>query len=348
MIKRQGQFMNCPCKIYGSFMKKTAIFLIFSCFLASRISAQSEEDVMEKVKALFKEGVELQNSGDYRGAIEIYERALKIISSPGVIYNMARCYEELNEPDRAVEYYEKYIELYKDINKKEPDDYKKILNRIDAIKKQKEPVIMLDSDRKNIPGGGKYPWTAQFMLAPVIPVTSLKGDASDSSFNARFQLGCRFGKLVSHDPPLELYFNSLFGFQGSITWKYYDENYSFDIDPSIKFIYLYPSLMYSYELIHGIPLYVTGELGTGIFIIPGGTRDLKYQGETKDQLEIDGTQTGMIIKPSIGIKYELFDIIVFHLEPLSVPVDIPITSYISDNMGVQVSFEIRFSIGGRF
>lgn len=61
------------------------------------------------VQQLNEEGAALYGARDYRRAIEKFIQAYAIDSDPNLLFNIARCYEELGEIDAAIEKYQAFL-----------------------------------------------------------------------------------------------------------------------------------------------------------------------------------------------------------------------------------------------
>jgi hypothetical protein len=61
------------------------------------------------VAQLNEEGAALYSARDYRHAIEKFIQAYAIDSDPNLLFNIARCYEELGDVDSAIEKYETFL-----------------------------------------------------------------------------------------------------------------------------------------------------------------------------------------------------------------------------------------------
>jgi len=61
------------------------------------------------VATLNEEGASLYAARDYRRAIEKFIQAYAVDSDPNLLFNIARCYEELGEVDAAIEKYEAFL-----------------------------------------------------------------------------------------------------------------------------------------------------------------------------------------------------------------------------------------------
>src|SRR5262245_35190742 len=61
------------------------------------------------VAQLNEEGAALYAVRDYRRAIEKFIQAYAVDADPNLLFNIARCYEELGEIDAAIEKYETFL-----------------------------------------------------------------------------------------------------------------------------------------------------------------------------------------------------------------------------------------------
>jgi tetratricopeptide (TPR) repeat protein len=61
------------------------------------------------LEQLNEEGAELYAARDYRRAIEKFIQAYAIEPDPNLLFNIARCYEELGEAEAAIEKYETFL-----------------------------------------------------------------------------------------------------------------------------------------------------------------------------------------------------------------------------------------------
>src|SRR4051812_18819880 len=59
-------------------------------------------DVQERVREYSQDGLVLYQRGDYRGARETFEVALKLQpDDPALLYNLGQCYERLSDVPKA-------------------------------------------------------------------------------------------------------------------------------------------------------------------------------------------------------------------------------------------------------
>jgi tetratricopeptide (TPR) repeat protein len=74
----------------------------------SNVWAQ-DPDAAKKVEQLSIQARERYNAKDYAGAIALFEQAYAIEPIPALLYNIARCYEKMENWKKAIEYYEKFV-----------------------------------------------------------------------------------------------------------------------------------------------------------------------------------------------------------------------------------------------
>ncbi|MBW2263090.1 MAG: tetratricopeptide repeat protein [Deltaproteobacteria bacterium] len=83
-----------------------------ACLAALVLSAapRAVADDAEIALALYQEAVDLAKEGKYEAAIVLFEKAHGLGAPPVVLYNIGKCYQDLDDLDEAVEFYEQYIE----------------------------------------------------------------------------------------------------------------------------------------------------------------------------------------------------------------------------------------------
>jgi tetratricopeptide (TPR) repeat protein len=76
---------------------------------ASAAEGRGAASNQANVAQLNEEGASFYAARDYRRAIEKFIQAYAVDSDPNLLFNIARCYEELGETDAAIEKYETYL-----------------------------------------------------------------------------------------------------------------------------------------------------------------------------------------------------------------------------------------------
>jgi tetratricopeptide (TPR) repeat protein len=100
------------------FSRKRILFLIFSLLLSlsavSICAAQEDTDSGDAVE-IFNQGQDAHEKGDLKGAIELYQKALKIIPEfPEAEYQLGIAYLALNNNDEAEKSFRRAVELRED------------------------------------------------------------------------------------------------------------------------------------------------------------------------------------------------------------------------------------------
>jgi hypothetical protein len=107
--------MNAPVKLGVLLRCRPAPALLLALGLcAAPTSAANESRAtapasQTNVAQLNEEGAALYAARDYRHAIEKFIQAYAVDSDPNLLFNIARCYEELGETDAAIEKYEAFL-----------------------------------------------------------------------------------------------------------------------------------------------------------------------------------------------------------------------------------------------
>ena len=71
--------------------------------------AHAEEPPVTRARDLFREGAAKFRAGEFRPALDLFEKAYALDPHPTLIYNIARAHEGLGELDEAIDAYERYL-----------------------------------------------------------------------------------------------------------------------------------------------------------------------------------------------------------------------------------------------
>ena len=72
-------------------------------------TALAEENVAQQVEALSMDGAVAFRAGNFEAAIEYFTAAYDLQPVPNLLYNIGRCYEQLEDWDQAISYFERFI-----------------------------------------------------------------------------------------------------------------------------------------------------------------------------------------------------------------------------------------------
>ncbi|MBI2894785.1 MAG: tetratricopeptide repeat protein [Deltaproteobacteria bacterium] len=97
--------------------------------------APSPEDParMAQARERFQSGMSHYDAHRYRDAIHDFELASSLVPSADIAYNIARCYEQLQELDPAIQYYERYLR-----EKVEPPDRPEVEAKLAELRRTRE------------------------------------------------------------------------------------------------------------------------------------------------------------------------------------------------------------------
>src|SRR6476620_8626580 len=132
--------------------------LLFSISAASHILAQ-ENGGSDDAVAVFNQGQDAHEKGDLKTAIELYQKALKIIPEfPEAEYQLGNAYLALNQPENAEKSFRRAIELREDwslpmaslgailVQKNEFAEAEKILAKAVEIDEMNSPAFVALTD----------------------------------------------------------------------------------------------------------------------------------------------------------------------------------------------------------
>jgi tetratricopeptide (TPR) repeat protein len=112
-------------------------------------------------KELFQQGKEHYSQGQYEKAIASFEAAGKIRPSPILDYNIARCHENLGNTQKAIEYYERYLD-----KKPDADNSAQVRERVATLKRAAAPEKPVPPDPSS---AANEPEMAKEAPPPVTP-----------------------------------------------------------------------------------------------------------------------------------------------------------------------------------
>ncbi|TXD38475.1 tetratricopeptide repeat protein [Lujinxingia vulgaris] len=85
---------------------------LMSTGVPAQVMAQSDADaadIARQVESLSAEGAQSFRAGDYDKAIEFFEQAYALDPVPNLLYNIGRCYEQMEQWDEAIAQYERFM-----------------------------------------------------------------------------------------------------------------------------------------------------------------------------------------------------------------------------------------------
>jgi len=126
--------------------KKRAIVLIFLFFSYLGFS----EDRIGKAKEYYQKAMESYSYGKLRRAVDYFLKSYRIYPHPDIVYNIAKIYDKLGEDEKAIEYYKKYLKVKKGLDKKEKEEIKERIKKIEERKRRVELALKLKPPSKKV------------------------------------------------------------------------------------------------------------------------------------------------------------------------------------------------------
>src|SRR5262245_18203367 len=93
-------------------------------------------------RALYDEGVKRFRSGEFREALELFEKAYALDPDPVLVYNIARAHESLGDGERALDAYKRYLE-----SSPNAEDRGAVEQRMSTLQRQIRDKQLLEQQR---------------------------------------------------------------------------------------------------------------------------------------------------------------------------------------------------------
>lgn len=95
-------------KLVQQFATITLLCVLGLCAVSN--AKADDPDSVKQARALFSQGVEHYDDGDYQLALDSFKEAYRLRPHPVVLVNIANCYDRLGRLSEAAYYFEKYLE----------------------------------------------------------------------------------------------------------------------------------------------------------------------------------------------------------------------------------------------
>lgn len=104
---------------FRRFARSSAAYAVLGCLLTATSLTHAADDAVaagavqgsQEVTQLNEAGMELYKQRDYRRAVEKFLQAYAIDHDPNLLFNIARCYEQLGDSEAAIEKYEEFVKM---------------------------------------------------------------------------------------------------------------------------------------------------------------------------------------------------------------------------------------------
>ena len=128
----------------GRFVTALLMGLLSLAPLMVSTTAWAQTDA-KQVEQLSKSAAKEYRGGNYKAAIKLFEEAYAIQAVPNLLFNIARCYEKMEDWDNAIANYDKFI-----LDAESKEAKQKALDKVKAIKeKQGTRSAQAQNDKDN-------------------------------------------------------------------------------------------------------------------------------------------------------------------------------------------------------
>lgn len=150
------------------------------------------DDVADEADHLFTLGAEHYQQKDFKGALQYFLASNRLVRNRNVMYNIARCYENLHEPADAYRYYQRALEGETDATTKQR--VKEALQRLGPsvalLKVETDPPgATLYLNRKDLGDRGTAPQTIALSPGSYVVIAELQGYDDATSQKVDIRLG---------------------------------------------------------------------------------------------------------------------------------------------------------------
>jgi hypothetical protein len=141
-------------------------------------SAVRAEEVksLETAKKLFDKGETEYRLGNFHEALDHFKGALKEMSRPSIVYNIAQCHRQMNEPAKSLFFYRLYLSEWERENPGVlPPNNDEVQGHIVSLTREIEQQKMLDQQRR-LTGDGAATAHTRSAHVRVVGLTLAKAD----------------------------------------------------------------------------------------------------------------------------------------------------------------------------
>ena len=147
---------------------------------------------LSRARVLDQQGAKAYGDGRYNDAIRYFEESLRLGGPPFELWNIAKCYVRLDQPEQAAEMLEKYLATAS----LPPDDRQEATEQLEALRRRTSPVTVASSPTGasvtldgRIPPEGTGQTPTSFTVPPgqhTITITAPKRAVYTQTFDARY------------------------------------------------------------------------------------------------------------------------------------------------------------------
>ncbi|UJR87057.1 TonB-dependent receptor domain-containing protein [Sandaracinus amylolyticus] len=145
-----------------SWLFSTLLLVIVPSRAHAQASEETQIDLATEADVRFELGVDAQRRGDCRGALQHYLASQRLVPNKNVVFNIARCFEELERYPEAFRYYADYLESDLDDSERRVAEaaVQRIRPRVALVRVETDPPgALVYLDRRDLGSRGRTPRT---------------------------------------------------------------------------------------------------------------------------------------------------------------------------------------------
>jgi tetratricopeptide (TPR) repeat protein len=140
--------------------RAASVLLAFLLLAAPRAATADKRDGTAREQ--FRKAEKAFSIGAFEKALEHYQKAYELDPLPGLLFNMGQCHRNLGSPERAIFFYERFLQLAKD------DPQRDMVEALIADQRERLPPerVVLEPPVASSPSGPQLPTVPPPLLTP--------------------------------------------------------------------------------------------------------------------------------------------------------------------------------------
>lgn len=157
------------------------------------------KDDLARARVLDREGVKAFGEGRYNDAVRFFDEAYRLGGPPFELWNVAKCYLRLDEPEQAAETLERYLAL----ENLPPDDRKEASDQLEELRRRESTLTVSSNPTgASVSVDGKPIEGRTPVSTTVAPGTHTVTVTSDKHASYTRQIDAHYGRAVIVDASL--------------------------------------------------------------------------------------------------------------------------------------------------
>lgn len=164
-------------------MRWLSIGLVSILFASFGASSSASQDRVARAEAMFTEGVRAYEEGRLDEAVRAFEQAYEHSRQPELAFNIARVYERMGDPPRAIRWFRRYLDQSPQLGEHERQDIvARIASMEELARRMREQVMTVPPNEDELTQEGRV-----FFERGVAMFRRRRYDAALAAFTAAYR-----------------------------------------------------------------------------------------------------------------------------------------------------------------